>query len=78
MERLEAEMDAERVAERERGRPEEAPQINLAQEIKLGNPEESESMWMKGTEGLVKLEKITGVLAKLERAARAAEVVERI
>lgn len=78
MERLEAEMEAERVAERERGRPEEASQVNLLGEFKLGNLEEVEGMWGKGTEGLVELEKVTGVLAKLERATVAAKVVERI
>ena len=78
MERLEAEMEAERVAERERERPEEAPQVNLLEDFKLSNLEEVKSMWTKGTEGLVELEKVPEVLAKLERAAQAAEVVERI
>lgn len=78
MERLEAEMEAEKVAERERGRPDEAPQVNLLEQLKLSNLEEVKSMWGKGTEGLVELEKVTGVLTKLERAVKAAEVVERI
>ena len=78
MERLEAEMEAERVAERERGQPAETPQIDLLKGLKLDNLKEVESMWGKGTKGLVDLEKGTGVLAKLERAAVAAEVVERI
>lgn len=78
IERLEAEMEVERVAERERRRPEEAPQVNSLENLKLVNLEEVKNIWGKGTEGLVELEKATGVLEKLERAARAAEVVERI
>lgn len=78
MERLEAEMEAERVAERERGRQEEPPPFRLLEGMQLGNLEEVESMWGKGTDGLVGLEKVTGVLAKLERAVVAAEVVEGI
>lgn len=78
IERLEAEMEAERAAERERGRPEDALQVNLLENFKLDNLEEVKSMWGKGTDGLVELEKVTGVLAKLERAAKAAEVVEQI
>ena len=35
-----------------------------------------ESMWERGTQGLVELGKTPGLLAKLERAERAAEAVE--
>lgn len=81
MERLEAEMEAEREAETGRGGRGEgdAAQAGLLLEaVKVGNLEEVEGMWEKGTGGLVGLEKISGVLAKLERAATAAEVVKEM
>lgn len=82
MERLEAEMEVERVAERERtegqGKDDDAQVGLLLEAVKVGNLEEVESMWGKGTGGLVGLGKISTVLAKLERAATAAEVVEGI
>ncbi len=79
MERLEAEMEAERVREREREwRPEDDAQTRLLDGMKVENLEEVENMFGKGTEGLVRLEKLPEILAKLERAAKAAEVVEGI
>jgi hypothetical protein len=81
MERLEAELEAERVLERERGKAGlvgEGRDGALLEGVQVGNLDEVESMWGKGVDGLLGLEKITGVLAKLERAASAAEVVEGI
>ena len=42
----------------------------------LERRDEVEKTWGAGVEGLVGLEKVTGVVGKLERAARAVEVVE--
>lgn len=80
MERLEAELEAERVLERERGKDGVAVggDVSLLEGVKVENLEEVERMWGRGVGGLAGLEKITGVLAKLERAATAAEVVEGI
>ena len=44
----------------------------------LKRKDDVERMWGKGTEGLVELRKIPGVLAKLERAEKAVEVVKGI
>lgn len=44
--------------------------------IKMERLEEMERMWERGTEGLVRLEKVTEVLATLERARKALEVVQ--
>ena len=42
----------------------------------LKRKDDVERMWGRGTEGLVELRKIPGVLAKLERAEKVVEVVE--
>lgn len=70
MERLDGEMSVERELKRE--------EIEEGVEIDLGGEmgEEAERMWGRGVEGLVALERITAVLARLERAGKAAEVVE--
>lgn len=44
----------------------------------LKRKDDVERMWGRGTEGLVELRNIPGVLAKLERAEKAVEVVEGI
>lgn len=44
----------------------------------LKRKDDVERMWGRGTEGMVELRKIPGVLAKLERAEKAVEVVEGI
>lgn len=82
MERLEAEMELEREREQERERELEAER-SAGQKVELDwesleRVEEVENMWQKGTEGLVVLERVTGVLARLERAGKAAEVVEEM
>lgn len=70
MERLDGEMGMERELKREE--VEEGVGVDLGGEM----GEEVESMWGRGVEGLVGLERITSVLARLERAGKAAEVVE--
>lgn len=71
MERLEGEMGAERELKRE-----EDVDEGMGVVLEAGMGEEVERMWGRGVEGLVGLERITEVLAKLERAGKAAEVVE--
>ena len=76
MERLEGELQKEREIEAER---EEMKMDVGAMELDMGTlerREDVERMWVKGTEGLVELGKVPGVLAKLERAGKAVEVVE--
>lgn len=76
MERLEGELRKEREMAAER----EETKIDLsAVELDMGTlerREDVERMWGKGTEGLVELGKVPSVLAKLERAGKAVEVVE--
>lgn len=76
MERLEGELQKEREMEAER----QETKMDLgAMELDMGTLERRENverMWGKGTEGLVELGKVPGVLAKLERAEKAVEVVE--
>lgn len=84
MERLEAEMEEER--ERDKMRIEEVGKIGsgkvapeeLLGAAKMERLEEMERMWERGTEGLVGLEKVTEVLATLERARKALEVVQEM
>lgn len=85
MERLEAELEQER--ERDKGRIEEVEKIRstgkarpeeLLGAAKMERLEEMERMWERGTEGLVGLEKVTEVLATLERARKAVEVVQEM
>lgn len=84
MERLEAEMEEER--ERDKMQIEEvgksgggkvAPE-ELLGAAKMERLEEMERIWERGTEGLVGLEKVTEVLATLERATKAMEVVQEM
>lgn len=82
MERLEAEMEEER--ERDKMQIEEVGKMGsgkvapeeLLEAAKMDRLEEMERMWERGTEGLVGLEKVTEVLATLERARKAVEVVQ--
>ena len=76
MERLEGELQKEREAEAER---EESKAGLDAMDLDLGTLErrdDVERMWGRGTEGLVELGKVPGMLAKLERAGKAVDVVE--
>ena len=76
MERLEEELRKEREMQAER----EEMKMDLGvTELDMGTSERREDverMWGKGTEGLVELGKVPSVLAKLERAGKAVEVVE--
>ncbi len=80
MERLEAELERERELEKETISEIEraSDKVSELEAAKMERLEESERMWGKGTEGLVGLEKITEVLATLERARKAAEVVQEM
>ncbi|KAI4165115.1 MAG: hypothetical protein LQ342_001392 [Letrouitia transgressa] len=82
VERVEGEMAGQRAAEEEemeRGEEAEARvEGSLGQMMRVERLEQVERMWGRGVEGLLGLEKITGVLAKLERATKVAEVVEGI
>ena len=76
MERLEGELQKEREAEaqREESRADlDATDLDLCT---LERRDDVERMWGRGTEGLVELGKVPGVLAKLERAGKAVDVVE--
>ncbi len=78
MERLDEEVKVEKELERER----EARGGNVdVDSLDVGILERSkdvERSWERGTQGLLDLGKVPGVLAKLERASKAAEVVEGI
>lgn len=78
MERLEAEMEAEREGDaRVEGEKVEGEEVVL-EGGRVERIEEVRRMWERGTAGLVGLEKITEVVAKVERAAKAAEAVKEI
>lgn len=75
VERLEAELKREKDSERER----ESKGVHVdVEDLDMGTlkrKDDVERMWRRGTEGLVELGKIPGVLAKLERAEKAIEVL---
>ncbi|KAF6219333.1 hypothetical protein HO133_005158 [Letharia lupina] len=76
VERLEAELKREKEMEKERewqGLHMEAEYLDLGI---VKRKDDMERMWGRGTERLVELGKIPGVLAKLERAEKAVEVVK--
>ena len=76
VERLEAELKREEDLEKER----KSKSVNIRVEnLDIGNQkrlDDMTGMWGKGTKGLVDLGKIPGILAKLERAEKAVEVVK--
>lgn len=85
MERLDGEMEEER--ERDKMRIEEVGKMGGSGKVapeellgaaKMERLEEMERIWERGTEGLVGLEKVTEVLATLERARKALEVVQEM
>lgn len=86
MERLEAEMEEERErdkrrieeAEHKRFSGEEAAPEELLGAAKMERLDEMKRTWERGTEGLVGLERVTEVLATLERARKAIEVVQEM
>lgn len=72
VERLEAELKREEDLEKERN-------SKSVENLDIGNQkrlDDMTGMWGKGTKGLVELGKIPGILAKLERAEKAVEVVK--
>ncbi|KAL8739231.1 MAG: hypothetical protein Q9181_000122 [Wetmoreana brouardii] len=75
-ERLEAEREKERGREREVERGMEGKREGGLEDVGLARGDEVESMWGRGMEGLVELRRVTEVMAKMERATKAAEVVE--
>lgn len=77
-ERLEKEREAER--EREKGVEGEMEERREGgvEGVYLERAEEVEKMWGRGLEGLVEMGRVTEVVARMERAAKAAEVVERM
>lgn len=83
MERLEREMEQEREGDKRqieevgKGAGKAAPE-ELLGDAKMERLEEMERIWERGTEGLVGLEKVTEVLATLERARKAVEVVQEM
>ena len=76
MERLEGELRKEREMEAERQETKMDLGVTELDMGTLERREDVERMWEKGTEGLVELGKVPSVLAKLERAVKAVEVVE--
>ena len=76
MERLEGELRKEREMEAERQETKMDLGVTELDMGTLERREDVERMWGKGTEGLVELGKVPSVLAKLERAGKAVEVVE--
>lgn len=75
-ERLEKEREAERQRENDVEAEMEARREGGLEDVGLERVEEVEQMWGRGLEGLVDLGRVTEVMAKLERAGKAAEVVE--
>lgn len=75
IERLEAELKREKDLEKERESKNVHTDVDDLDMGTLKRKDDVERMWRRGTEGLVDLGKITGVLAKLERAEKAIEVV---
>ena len=75
VERLEAELKREEDLEQER----KSKSANVdVESLGIGiskRPDDMKGMWGKGTKGLVELGKIPGILAKLERAEKAVEIV---
>ena len=75
-ERLEEELRMEKELEKMRelkGEEMDAEPLDVGA---LERKEDVKRMWRRGTQGLVDLGKVPGVLAKLERAGKAVEVVE--
>lgn len=81
MERLDVEMEQEMERDKET-MIEEVRKVGTAKTeellgaAKMERLEDMERIWERGTEGLVGLEKVTEVLATLERARKALEVVQ--
>ena len=72
---MEAELERQKDLEKETQSKDVHMSVETLEVITLRRKDDVERMWKKGTEGLVELRKIPGVLAKLERAEKAVEVV---
>ena len=78
VERLEAELKREKELEKKRELKRAHMDVENLDVGTLKRRDDVERMWGRGTEGLVELGTVPGVLAKLERAERAVEVVKGI
>ena len=76
VERLEAELTREKELEKERESKGVHGDLENLDIGFLERKDDVESMWARGTEKLVELGKFPSVLAKLERAGKAVEVVK--
>lgn len=76
MERLEEELKVEGELEKEREAKVEDMDVDVMDTGILERRDDVERSWERGTQGLLELGKVPGVLAKLERAGRAVEVIE--
>ena len=75
VERLEAELKKEDLEKERESKSANVDVESLDTGIRK-RPDDMTGMWGKGTTGLVELRKIPGILAKLERAEKAVEVVQ--
>ena len=75
VERLEAELKRDNELEKRREPNNEHLDMEILDVGILKRKDDVESMWERGTEGLVELGKIPGLLANLERAEKAVDVV---
>lgn len=78
VERLEGVRELEKGREREVEVEMEGVRDGGLGKIGLERGEEVEKMWGRGVEGLVELGRVTEVVARMERAKKAAEMVEGI
>jgi hypothetical protein len=76
MERLEEELKVEEELEKEREAKVEDMDVDQMDTGILERRDDVERSWERGTQGILELGKVPGVLAKLERAGRAVEVIE--
>ena len=78
VERLEAELKRDNELEKRREPKIEHLDMEVLDMGITDHVDDVESMWERGTEGLVELGKVPGMLASLERAEKAADVVRGI
>ncbi|KAL8970478.1 MAG: hypothetical protein Q9197_003789 [Variospora fuerteventurae] len=76
VERLEREREVEKGKERELEGEMAGKREGGLEGVRLERGDEVEDMWARGLEGLVGLKTVTEVVARMERAGKAAEVVE--
>lgn len=73
---MEAELQKERRFEEERNSQKSHLDMETPNMGAFNEKDDVKKVWRRGTEGLVELGKIPGVLAKLERAEKAVEIVK--